>query len=172
MVAPRENVRADALRRAGEVEAFRREGVVAREEVHVKARSDSVTEIPALFSELSRETTLLIHQEIALVRAEMHEKVSQLQRGAVALSTGAAVAYAGLLFLGGATAMALAYAIPLWLSALIVGCAFGIIGAVMLAKGRSDMKTSNLKPERTIESARETARVVRHAEEVSHEERR
>jgi hypothetical protein len=41
-----------------------------------------------------------------------------------------------------------------WLAALIVGTIVAIIGAVMLQKGRSNLKATNLAPQRTAASLR------------------
>jgi hypothetical protein len=55
-----------------------------------------------LFQELSRETSLLIRQEVALAKTEMTEKAQQLGKDAGFLGAGGAIAYAGfIVILGG-----------------------------------------------------------------------
>src|SRR5437870_2420011 len=49
----------------------------------------------ALFSDLWRETSTLVHEEAELAKAELSEKVSQVGTGAVELAVGALVAFAG-----------------------------------------------------------------------------
>jgi hypothetical protein len=48
-----------------------------------------------------------------------------------------------------------------WLSALIVGGVVLAIGGIMLLVGLNRMKTLNMKPERTLETLREDAKLVR-----------
>jgi hypothetical protein len=48
-----------------------------------------------------------------------------------------------------------------WLSALIIGAIIVIIGIVMLMKGRSNMRASNLAPDRTLDSARKDAELAK-----------
>src|SRR5690606_13687539 len=91
MVAPRKDYQSEQLRREQEIATMRRGGIeppstatagttrpaVDRDEARA---TDDVT---GLLSELTRETTLLMHQEVALVRAEMDEKVQRLEKGAI-----------------------------------------------------------------------------------------
>ena len=52
-----------------------------------------------LFSDLSRETTTLVRQEVQLAKAELTQSATEAARGIGMLVAGGAVAYAGLLFL-------------------------------------------------------------------------
>jgi hypothetical protein len=114
--------------------------------------------LSGLFSDLWRETTALVQDEIELARADMTEKVSQAATGAQTLLIGGAVLFAGLIVLLFAAVGGLALAFPpdiaQWLSPLIVGGVVAVIGGIAVASGRSKMKARNLKPERTIESLR------------------
>ena len=47
-----------------------------------------------------------------------------------------------------------------WLAALIVGGVVLLIGVIMLLKGASNMKGMNLKPERTLETLKDDARLA------------
>ena len=112
----------------------------------------------SLFAELTQETTTLVQQEIALAKAEMSEKISQVGSGLATLIIGGFVLFAGLLKLLDAVIFGIAKLLPPdltpWLAALIVGVIVAIIGAVMLQKGRSNLKSTNLAPQRTAESLR------------------
>jgi hypothetical protein len=48
-----------------------------------------------------------------------------------------------------------------WLAALIVGVVVAIIGAIMLQKGRSNLRPTNLAPQRTAASLRRDKEFVK-----------
>ena len=117
--------------------------------------------LAALFSDLWRETTTLVHEEAALAKAELGEKVSQVATGAGEIATGGAVLFAGFIVLLFAAVGALEHVLPEphanWLAPLIVGALVMIIGFIALARGRANMKATNLAPERTVDSLRRDA---------------
>lgn len=125
--------------------------------------------IGALVSELSQETTTLLQQEIALAKTEMSEKVTQVSRALVSLALGGLVLFAGLLVLLDALVFGLSELMPAdlvpWLPALIVGVVVAIIGAMLLQKGRRNLQTSQLMPQRTTTSLQHDRDMVR--EQVS-----
>lgn len=101
-------------------------------------------------TQLTREVSTLLRKEVELARTETSEKVSQALNATMALTVGGAVAFAGLLLLLAALVIGLAYVMPLWLSALLVGGTVAIIGGGMVAAGKEKLKAQNLMPERTI----------------------
>jgi hypothetical protein len=124
-----------------------------------RARGESTV---GLLSGLAHDVTTLVKQEAALVRAEVGEKVEQAKAGVAETATGALVAYSGFLFLLLAGVLALNEWIEQgWLAALIVGGVVLLVGLILLARGRSNLKTTNLVPERTKEQLEEDARMVR-----------
>ncbi len=109
-----------------------------------------------LFSELSRETSTLVRQEVALAKTELTAKASQVGRDVGFLAAGGAVAYAGLLAIIAGIIILIGDLINnMWLSALIVGLIIAGIGYYLVQKGLSDLKNANLAPEQTIESLKE-----------------
>jgi drug/metabolite transporter (DMT)-like permease len=109
-----------------------------------------------LFSELSRETSTLVRQEVALARTELTAKASQVGKDVGFLAMGGAVAYAGLLAIIAGIIILIGNLIGhMWLSALIVGLIIAGIGYYLVQKGLSDLKNANLAPEQTIESLKE-----------------
>ncbi len=109
-----------------------------------------------LFSELSRETSTLVRQEVALAKTELTAKASQVGRDVGFLAAGGAVAYAGLLAIIAGIIILIGDLINnTWLSALIVGLIIAGIGYYLVQKGLSDLKNANLAPEQTIESLKE-----------------
>jgi xanthine/uracil permease len=121
--------------------------------------------IGTLVSELSQETTTLLQQEIALAKTEMSEKVSQVSTALVRLALGGLVLFAGLLLLLDAVVYGLSEIMPPdltpWLPALLVGLVVAIIGAVLLQKGRSNLQTSSLMPQRTATSLQRDTHMVK-----------
>jgi hypothetical protein len=111
--------------------------------------------ISALLSDLASETILLFRQELALVRAELHEKMSRAGQGAGALGAGALVAYSGWLALVAAMILALALVLPAWLAAVIVGVVVIVVGCILMLIGRNRLNTEALKPQRTLRTLRE-----------------
>jgi hypothetical protein len=111
-----------------------------------------------LFSDLWRQIALLFRQEADLAKAEISEKVSQVETAVASLAVGAVVLHAGFLLLLVAAVGGLMKLLPeehaAWLAPLIVGVVVLIAGAVLLAKGRSKMKAGNLTPTRTMQSVR------------------
>lgn len=111
--------------------------------------------IATLLSDLAGETILLLRQELALVRAELHEKMSRVGQGATALGAGAMIAYSGWLALVAAMILALMLVWPAWLAALVVGAVIVIVGIVLMLIGRSRLDTEKLVPKRTLRTLRE-----------------
>jgi hypothetical protein len=109
-----------------------------------------------LFSDLSRETTTLVRQEVQLAKAELTQSATEAARGIGMLVAGGAVAYAGLFFLLLAIVFGLIEAgWDAWLSALIVGLVVVAIGAVLVLRARESLKPANLAPRRTVETLKE-----------------
>jgi hypothetical protein len=109
-----------------------------------------------LFSDLSRETTTLVRQEVQLAKAELTQSATEAARGIGMLVAGGAVAYVGLFFLLLAIVFGLIEAgWDAWLSALVVGVAVVAIGAILVLRARESLKPANLAPRRTIETLKE-----------------
>ena len=109
-----------------------------------------------LFSDLSRETTTLVRQEVQLAKAELTQSATEAARGIGMLAAGGAVAYAGLLFLLLAIVFGLIKAgWDAWLSALVVGVVVIAIGAILVLRARESLKPANLAPRRTVETLKE-----------------
>ena len=129
------------------------------------ASTSSARSLISLFSDLWRETSALVHDEVALARAEVSEKVDRIGSGIAFIAAAALILFAGFLMVLLAAANALALVLPPdsgpWLAPFLVGVAVLIIGFIALAKGRSDLKARNLTPERTLESLRQDRELVR-----------
>ena len=111
-----------------------------------------------LFSDLSRETTTLVRQEVQLAKAELTQSATEAARGIGMLVAGGAVAYAGLFFLLLAIVFGLIEAgWDAWVSALVVGLVVVAIGAILVMRARESLKPANLAPQKTVETLKEDA---------------
>jgi hypothetical protein len=119
----------------------------------------------ALFSELFRETSTLVHQEAQLAKAELSEKVSDVGKGIAGIAIGGAIIFAGFIVLLFAASNGLALLLPPdhadWLAPLIVGLAVIVLGFIALAIGKHELSSSNLTPSRTIDSLRQDTNLVK-----------
>ncbi len=106
--------------------------------------------IGALFTDLTREIQRLVRDEIALFKLEMTDKVTRGVKDAAFLAIGAAVLYAGFLSAVAAAVFLLGTAIPMWISALIVGVVVLGVGYYLVQKGISDLKKTDFTPRGTI----------------------
>ena len=117
--------------------------------------------VAALLSDLAGETSTLVHQEIALFKAELNEKLAQIGLGAGALAAGGVIAFSGWLALVAAAILGLSYVLAPWLSALIVGVVVIALGAGLALFGKSRLNADALVPRRTLNSLREDEAWIR-----------
>ena len=110
-----------------------------------------------LFADLSRETSNLVRQEVSLAKVELSTKASKVGKDVAFIGLGAAIAYAGLLAILAAVIILLAYFLPNWLAALIVGVVVAAIGGVLVQKGLDALKQESLAPQETIQTMKENA---------------
>ena len=118
------------------------------------ARPKSDRSVAALLSDLASETATLVRQEIALFKAELHEKLARLGQGVGALTAGGLVAFSGWLVLLAAAVLGLSNVVAPWLAALIVGVVVLALGAGLLFFGKSRLDADALALRRTINSLR------------------
>jgi putative superfamily III holin-X len=113
-----------------------------------------------LFSELANETTTLIRQEVALAKTEFRQKAVNAGKDIGFIVVGGLLAYAGLLALIATVIIAIALALPWWLSALIVGVVVTGVGGMLAMKGISDLKQGegNPVPQQTIQTLQDDVR--------------
>ena len=108
-----------------------------------------------LVTEVTRDLTTLVRQELELARAEMKEEVAKAGKGAGLLGGAGFAGYLVLLFLS----LALMFGLDAWMptgwAALIVAVLWAIVTAVLYARGRRSLREVNPKPERTIDTVKE-----------------
>ena len=117
--------------------------------------------LATLLSDLASETILLLRQELALLKAELHEKFNRIGQGAGALGAGALVAFSGWLVLLAAAVLGLATVVPPWLAALIIALLVLAIGVGLLLFGKNRFDAQALTPRRSLRSLREDEAWIR-----------
>lgn len=128
--------------------------------------ADQPESIGSLIKDLRDETLTLFKQEIALVRTEVSEKVSQAGRDAAKIPAGALIAYLGLVLMAvglcilGAFALVeagLGLLLSYVISFIVIGLIVAIVGIVIAKRGASRLGHEDITPHQTIASAKETA---------------
>ncbi len=110
----------------------------------------------SLISEVTKDFSTLMRQELALAKAEMKVEAAKAGKGAGMLGAAGLAGYFLLLFLS----LALMWAIGDLLGhiawgALVVALLWGIAAAVLASMGRKKLQQVNPKPERTVETLQE-----------------
>lgn len=105
-----------------------------------------------LFSDLTEHVSALFREEIQLAKAEVNQKASQALAAVGMIAGGAILALAALIILMQALVIALeTWLGPAW-SAVAVGGGVALVALILVTKGASDLRGSNLVPRRTIRS--------------------
>lgn len=125
----------------------------------------ATTSLGDLLSEVTRDISTLMRQEVALAKAELKETAAKTAKGAGLLG---AAGYAGLMavfFLSIALWWALGDLLDsLGWSAVIVAVIWAIIAAILYAIGRSRLKEVDGAPQ-TVETLKEIPETLRRNEE-------
>jgi len=111
-----------------------------------------------LFGDLSRQLGTLVQKEIQLAKTEMTTRVTTVGRDAAMIGAGGVLAYAALLMALVALALLLIdLGITPWLGFLLVAVLVGALAAVLIQRGRAELKKTDLAPRQTIETLKEDA---------------
>jgi hypothetical protein len=104
-----------------------------------------------LVVELIKQVQRLISTEIDLARAELTESASSALFGVSSLAVGAAIAYAGFIFLLAAlTAFLVRLGAPLDAACLVVAAATLVAGFLLLRSGSRALRPEKLAPTRSL----------------------
>lgn len=111
--------------------------------------------IGELFADLSRDMSRLVRDEIVLARTEMTQKASRAGMDVAGMAAGALILYGGFLVLLATAVIALAYAMPWWLAALIVGVVVVAVGGGLAWYYWNRLSSINPTPRQTVETLKE-----------------
>jgi hypothetical protein len=124
-----------------------------------------------LFSELSKETSTLMRQEVNLAQVEITQKATIVGKQVGSLVVGGAVGYAALLIILIALIIGLSQLISLifgwtiitsaWVAAAIIGLIVGGIAFSLITSALATLKKTDLTPQQTIESLKEDAQWIK-----------
>ena len=119
--------------------------------------------VPELLSNALGQVSTLVRKEVQLARAEMGEKFGQAACAIAPIAAGGAVLLGALILLLFALASLLVRLFDLatgW-AQLIVAVVSALVGYLLVRSGLSQLKTSNLVPERTAEQISRDAQAVK-----------
>lgn len=124
-------------------------------------RTDEPT-VGALVHQFSEQTSRLVRDEIRLATAELQQKGKSAGLGAGLFSGAGLFAFFGLATLISCAVLALALAVPAWLSALIVAVVLFIIAGIAALMGRSKVQQATPpKPTRAMDSVKRDVEEVK-----------
>jgi hypothetical protein len=109
------------------------------------------------------DVTLLMRQELALAKHEMHEEVRKTKTAIVSLGVGIGIAAVGGLLL----IVMLVHLLnamtewPLWICYGIVGGVCAIAGAILLYRGKRYLSQVDMVPQQTVETMKENVRWIK-----------
>jgi hypothetical protein len=114
-----------------------------------------------LVSDVADDARDLVRGEVALVRAEMEQKIDRSIAGLASLFGAMMLAFAGLVIVLLAAAQGLARIMPDWAASLIVGVVVLVIGGIMAIMARKALSPSAMVPDRTIRNVGADARAMK-----------
>ncbi|MEA5367136.1 phage holin family protein [Amycolatopsis sp., V23-08] len=114
-----------------------------------------------LLSNVMKDVSTLVRQEVELAKAEVKTEAGKAAKGAGMLGGAGFAGYMILLFLSVALWQGLANVLDSGWAALIVAAVWIVIGAVLYATGRRELRRVNPKPERTVETLQQVPSAVK-----------
>jgi putative superfamily III holin-X len=125
------------------------------------ARPKTDRSMAGLLADLADQIGSLFRQEVALLKAELQEKLGLIGQGVGAVAIGALMVFSGWLALLAAAVLGLAVVVAPWLAALIVGLVVLGLGGALLYFGKSRLDARSLAMRRTLGSLRENEAWIR-----------
>jgi hypothetical protein len=115
-----------------------------------------------LFTQLSEQTSALVHQEIDLAKAEMRQKGKRAGVGAGLIGAGGVLGLGAFAALTATLILVLAMWMDAWLASLIVTVVYGAGAAALALAGKEKVRDAAPPvPEKTIETLKEDVQWVR-----------
>ncbi|POH68277.1 hypothetical protein C3B61_04685 [Cryobacterium zongtaii] len=127
-------------------------------------RKAEETSLGDLLSEVTRDVSTLMRQEVELAKAELRQSATRAGKGAGLLGGAGYAAHLTVLFLSFAAWWGLGHVIDIAWAAVIVAVAWGIVAAVLYSRGRKEMKTITGAP-KTVDSLKQIPDALKRNEE-------
>lgn len=109
--------------------------------------------LSGLAADLLQDVVKVLRSEVALLKAELRNSLSRLERGIGMILSGALVALCALLVLVESLVVALANVWPPAVAALVVGAVLAAVAMLLMWMGRRDLRLRQLAPERSMRQA-------------------
>jgi hypothetical protein len=123
--------------------------------------SPSTRSLGEIVGDITQDMSTLVRQEMDLATSEMKREVAKLGKGAGMFGGAGATGYLALIFLSLALTYLLDNWMPVELAALIVALLWGVVTAVLAAKGRQEIKNANPELPVTQQTLKEDAQWAR-----------
>ena len=98
----------------------------------------------------------LVRNEVELAKSELRQEASQVGKAGGMIAGGGVLGLTGLTFLMWGLTYLLGRKLPMWASAGLVGSALLTIAALLGMSGRNQLQQTDLKPEQTIDSLKQS----------------
>ena len=117
--------------------------------------------ISSILQDVVGDVTGIVRSEIKLAKAEITADAKRFARALPLAVAGAILALFALGLLLTTILLAIAIALPAWLSALIVFVGTAIIAWALFAAGKARLRRINVVPEKTVNTIKENAEWVK-----------
>lgn len=128
-----------------------------------EAEPTGAPSIGSLLKTLSRQSSTLIREEVALARAEMMEKIDVARASALRATVGAGLLIASVLLVvfavnRGLTALLtppLGLGTAVWLSPLVLALVVGLVAWAMIRSAATSIRDEGIVPHKTVDTLKE-----------------
>ena len=118
--------------------------------------------VAQLLGDVVNDVTGLVQTELRLIRAEMNEKLSRLANGGVLVGAAAVLLIAGLgVALLAVSEWLIVAGLPREWALTLVALAALIVGGILSARGISNIKTTEIVPERSLRHVRQDIHTIK-----------
>ena len=117
--------------------------------------------ISEILQDLLSNLQSIVRSEVRLAKTEVREEIIRAKPAFLLLAIAAVCGSLGAFFLLLTLMYALALALPLWASALVITGVLSIVAAITLRAGQNQMKRVHPLPDKTIASIKENAEWAR-----------
>jgi hypothetical protein len=127
-------------------------------------RKAEETSLGDLLSEVTRDVSTLMRQEVELAKAEVKQSATRAGKGAGLLGGAGYAGHLTVLFLSFAAWWGLGHVVDIAWAAVIVAVVWGIVAAVLYVRGRKELKTITGAP-KTVDTLKQIPDALKRNEE-------
>lgn len=117
----------------------------------------------SLLSGVLNDIRDIFRHEVSLAKVEIRNEIENARAAAIKIGIAVIALLLSALFLltGLSRGLAVLFGIPIWAGFAIVGVVLGIIGGVLLAHARSNIRAAGPVPQRTVRTMKENVEWVK-----------